>query len=447
VGAFHRAHQAAYLHRLRLAGERRWRLVVGNIRNDDAETLRHLAASRGLYTLETVTPSGVHRFETIDAIDQIVPWRVDLADLISVGAHPDTRIISCTVTEAGYYLDGDALKLDDADIGADLRETARARPGSTLYGALLPILRQRMECSAGPLTVLSCDNLRHNGRRLRLGLLQFLDAAKQAHLADWVKTNVSFPNSMVDRITPRPDATVRARVRAATGREDPAAVMSESFIQWVVEDNFVAGRPAFERVGVQFVVTAAPYEEAKIRILNGSHSCIGWAGALAGFEFVHEAIQDERIRGLVADYVADVIPCLPAVGLNAYCETVLERFGNPYLKDTLSRIAQDSFSKFSGYVLPTIRDRIASGASIEGVAALPALLLRFLQRWNAGELFCHYQDGQSAQASARRICASTDPVAALVSDAALFGNLGSDHRIADAVHAKLASIDAAMNRR
>lgn len=445
VGAFHRAHQAAYLHRLRLAGERQWRLVVGNIRADGAETLRHLMASQGLYTLETVTPAGAHRFETIEAIDQVIAWREDLAELVRVAADPDTRIISCTVTEAGYYLDGDVLQIDHAEIAADLARAARGQAGTTLYGALLPMLRQRMQSGAGPVTVLSCDNLRHNGRRLRLGLLQFLEAAKQTELTAWLKHNASFPNSMVDRITPRPDATVRSRVRAATGREDPAAVMSESFTQWVIEDDFAAGRPPLEKVGVQFVITAAPYEEAKIRILNGSHSCIAWAGALVGCEFVHEAIQHERIHELVLAYLNDVVPCLSAVGLNTYRDTVLERFQNPYLKDTIGRVVQDSFSKFSGFVLPTLADRIASGADIEGVGTLPALLLRFLQGWNNSALGCHYFDTAAAHAAARRICASIDPAAALASDVSLFGELAGHQQIANVVHAKLPQVDAALD--
>src|SRR5205814_5873680 len=194
---------------------------------------------------------------------------------------------------------------------------------------------------AGPVTLLNCDNLRHNGDRTRAGLLQFLELVDDAELMGWVKRHASFPNSMVDRITPRPTPELAARVEAATGRVDAAPVMAESFIQWVIENRFAAGRPAWESVGVQMVASVDPYEEAKIRILNASHSAIAWAGTLCGHAFIHEGTRAPAIRRIAHDYVTeDVIPCLAQPGrpspvdLAAYRDVVLDRFANEAIADT-----------------------------------------------------------------------------------------------------------------
>jgi D-arabinitol 4-dehydrogenase len=249
LGSFHRAHQAVYLHRLRDSGDRSWAIVGGNCRPDMADTLAALVAQGGCYTLETVTPAGVAAYETITAIERVIPYTPDLAGLIEAGADTATRIVSFTVTEAGYYLDAqDRLDLAAADIAADLaaaRAQGARHPGSTVYAALTAILRARMRAAAGPLTLLNCDNLRHNGERSRSGLMQFIHAAGDDALAAWVETHTTSPNAMVDRITPRPPPELAARVKAATGRDDRAPLMAESFIQWVIEDRFAAGRPAW----------------------------------------------------------------------------------------------------------------------------------------------------------------------------------------------------------
>ncbi len=312
LGSFHRAHQAVYLHRLRETGDRSWAIVGGNSRPDMAETMAALIAQQGRYTLETVTPAGVRAYETITAIQRVIPYAPDLRELIAVGADPDTHIVSFTVTEAGYYLDAqDRLDLSAKDLAADLEAVRAGLIGSTIYAVLTSILRARMTSGAGPVTLLNCDNLRHNGDRSRGGLMQFIALAGDEELASWVEANTSSPNAMVDRITPRPTPDVAERVAAAAGWADAAPVTAESFIQWVIEDRFVAGRPAWEKVGVEMVASVQPYEEAKIRILNATHSCIAWAGTLAGMTYIHEGTHDPEIRGFAHAYVTDdVIPCL-----------------------------------------------------------------------------------------------------------------------------------------
>lgn len=441
VGSFHRAHQALYMHRLRASGDTRWSLAGGNTRPDMPETMAALAAQGGAYTLETVTPADVRHYERIESIRRILPYEPSLAGLIDVGATASTRIISFTVTEAGYYLDAhDALDLSVADLAADLERAKAGQPGSSIYAALTAILRERMRRGSGAVTLLNCDNLRHNGDRVRKGLLSFIQLVGDRALHAWVLAHTTCPNAMVDRITPRPAPELRARVFAATGWDDAAPIMGESFIQWVIEDNFANGRPAWETVGVQMVESVAPFEEAKIRLLNATHSCIAWAGTLVGYQYIHEGTHDARIRQMAYDYVTtDVIPCLdtPArpspLDLAAYRDTVLDRFGNAAILDTNQRVAADGFSKIPGFIAPTVRECLARGASIDAVAVLPALFLAFLQRWHRGELAYVYQDQAMDPAVAHAICDAADPVLALAGNASFWAELAGDPRLVAAL--------------
>jgi D-arabinitol 4-dehydrogenase len=439
LGSFHRAHQAVYLHHLRESGDRSWAIVGGNIRDDMSETMAALIAQSGAYTLETVSPAGERRYERISAIERVIPYASDLAELIKVGADPATRIVSFTVTEAGYYLDAkDRLDLGFAELGADLDASRAGRPGRTIYAALTAILRARMGIGAAAVTLLNCDNLRHNGDRSRSGLMQFIALAGDQTLARWVEAHTTSPNAMVDRITPRPTPDVAERVKAATGWADAAPVMGESFIQWVIEDRFIAGRPAWEQVGVEMVASVAPYEEAKIRILNASHSCIAWAGTLVGKTYIHEGTQDSVIRRFAHDYVSDdVIPCLQPspIDLAAYRDVVLERFGNPAIRDTNQRVAMDGYSKIPGFIAPTLRERLARDEPIASSAMLPALFLAYLQRWHRGQIAYAYQDQAMDPAAAHAVCEAADPVAAFCADSVLWGPIAGDPRLVAAVRA------------
>lgn len=443
LGSFHRAHQAVYVNRLRESGDTSWAIVGGNSRDDTPATMAALAAQGGAYTLETVSPAGERRYERITAIQRVIPYAPDLAGLIAAGADPATRIISFTVTEAGYYLTpkGD-LDPAHADLAADLDAARAGRPGSTLYGTLTAMLRRRRAEGAGPVTLLNCDNLRHNGDRSRAGLMAFIGLIGDDALAAWAQAHTSSPNAMVDRITPRPTALVAERVLAATGWADAAPVTAESFIQWVIEDRFIAGRPAWERVGVDMVDSVAPYEEAKIRILNASHSCIAWAGTLAGTTYIHEGMQHPVIRGWAHAYVTDdVIPCLDTpqqpspIDLAGYRDMVLERFGNPAIRDTNQRVAMDGFSKIPGFIAPTLRERLGRGESIASSAMLPALFLACLQRWHQGTLPYAYEDQAMDPAAAHAMCEAPDPVAALAADPALWGPITGDPRLVAALRA------------
>ncbi|MEJ8820649.1 D-arabinitol 4-dehydrogenase [Variovorax humicola] len=441
LGSFHRAHQAVYVQALRDTGDTAWALSGANLRPDMADVLAALRAQGGAYTLETVSPAGEYRYQRIESIHEVLPYEATLAPVIERGADAATRIVSFTVTEAGYYLDAkDKLDLSFADLSSDIERARKGEPGSTVYGAVCAILRARKAAGAGPVTLLNCDNLRHNGERFRKGLLEFIERIGDVDLLAWVNSNTRCPNAMVDRITPRPPPELRERVLKQTGWDDAAPITGESFIQWVIEDNFIAGRPAWERVGVQMVESVQPYEEAKIRLLNATHSCIAWAGTLIGLQFIHEGTHTPAIRKMAFDYVTDdVIPCLSRPGtpspvdLPAYRDVVLDRFGNPSIRDTNQRVAMDGFSKIPGFIAPTVRERLARNESIDSVAMLPALFLAFLQRWHRGEIPYTYQDQGMDPAVAHAMCEAADPVAAFCADKTLWGPLAGDTRLVDAV--------------
>ena len=444
AGSFHRAHQAWYLHRLREAGDTSWRLALANIRDDAAALLQDLAAQHGAYTLETVDTAGHRQYTRISSIDTVVPWDAELAALCDIGAAPDTRVISFTVTEGGYYLEQQhQLDTTQPDIAADLRGGA-----GTLYGALARLLRLRVQRSGAPVTLLNCDNLRHNGERFRSGLRQFLTLRGDSDLVAWLDAHASTPNTMVDRITPRPTDALRERVAANTGWQDRCPVMAETFAQWVVEDDFRAGRPALERVGVEFVTSVLPYEEAKIRVLNASHSCIAWAGTLLGLRTIDESVAVPSIHRMAWDYVTeDVIPCLSAdqpspVDLAAYRDTVLDRFANPHIGDTNQRVAADGFSKIPGFITPTLAESFARGHVPLATAMLPALFFVFLERWRAGTLPYAYQDGQFDPAAARVMLEAPDPIAVYCQNAALWGSLAGTEALTGLVRNAVARVRA-----
>ena len=444
LGSFHRAHQALYLHMLRETGDQEWSLAGGNVRPDMAETIAALVEQQGEYTLETISPANEHNYIRITSIKEVIPFEPGIQPLIAKAADPKTRIISFTVTEAGYYLDPkNVLDTSATDIANDLAAVKEGRAGSTIYGALAVMLKARMTQNGGPVTLLCCDNLRHNGDRSRSGLVQFIKQLGDADLLAWVEKNTTSPNDMVDRITPRPAPDVAERVLAATGKVDKAAVMGESFLQWVIEENFIAGRPAWEKVGVEMVQSVAAYEEAKIRLLNATHSCIAWAGTLVGYLYIHEGTHDPVIRQFAYDYVTDdVIPVLSPCPLNLenYRDVVLDRFGNPAIRDTNQRVAMDGFSKIPGFIAPTFRERLARTESIDSVAMLPALFLAYLERWHKGQIAYEYQDQAMDPAVAHAICEAADPVAAFCADTVLWGELANDPRLVAAIHKAYARV-------
>ncbi len=448
AGSFHRAHQAWYLHRLNETGDTSWSLAIGNIRGDMNAVLAALAAQNSEYTLETVTPKGEREYETVRSIKKVIPWSADLNALVAVGADPATKIVAFTVTEGGYYLDDhDKLDSSNPDLAADLKGGR-----TTIYGAIAAILDARMKNGAGKVSLQNCDNLRSNGDRFKKGMLQFLELRGETALRDWMLANTSCPNSMVDRITPRPTSDVAERVKTATGFDDRAPVMGEKFIQWVIEDNFIAGRPAWEKVGAEMVDSVHAYEEAKIRLLNATHSCIAWAGTLVGlqYNYIDEGTNDMEIRALADAYVTeDVIPCLTPspLDLAKYRDIVLDRFSNPYIKDTNQRVAADGFSKIPGFIAPTLSECFARKADPNATAILPALFFRFLERWHEGKLPYPYQDGVMDPAVAHGFFTASDPVKAFVADKGLWGKMAGSENLERVIRDAVGRVDAWLKNR
>lgn len=444
LGSFHRAHQAWYLHRLHVMGDKHWSIAAGNIRNDAEHVVQALSAQKGRYVLETVSPEGVSEYEEITSIQKLIPWQADLQPLIAEGADPKTKVIAFTVTEGGYYLNtSHKLEVNNPDLAADLKGGCK-----TIYGVITRILEARMANNAGPLTLLNCDNVRHNGERFHDGLVEFLQLTGKQDVIDWLSTNTTCPNTMVDRITPRPAAELPARIKAQTGIADKAPVMGETFIQWVVEDNFRDVRPALEKVGVELVASVIPYEEAKIRILNSSHSCIAWAGTLIGQKYIHESTMTDFIYQIADRYVTeDVIPCLGDNGIDlpTYRDVVLKRFTNPHIQDTNQRVAADGFSKIPAMIAPTLGECYQRGVRPNATAMLPALFYVFMEQWHHGKLPYEYQDGILDAPAVHAMFQSADPVAVYASDKALFGDLTEREDFAALLREKIADVYALIN--
>ena len=424
AGSFHRAHQAWYLHRLIQQGDDSWSIALGNIRNDANALLDNLAKQKGEYTLETVSPEGERHYEKITSVRKILHWDEQLTELVEQGSDKETRVIAFTVTEGGYYLTPQhELDVEQGDIKADLNGEMR-----TIYGALAHILRARLARHGEPVTLLNCDNLRHNGERFRHGFLSFLQLKGESELYEWVKNQTRSPNTMVDRITPRPTPDVAERVKQQTGWDDRAPVMGESFIQWVIEDDFINGRPALENVDVEMVDSVLPWEEAKIRILNASHSCIAWAGTLIGLNYIDDSTRELPIKQMAWNYVTqDVIPSLSPspLDLAQYRDVVLARFGNPYIKDTNQRVAADGLSKIPGFITPTLQECYDRNQIPAATAVLPALFFVFLTRWAQGQLPYEYQDGVLDVAYYQKLMNSDNALDKFVADETLFGALAN----------------------
>lgn len=439
LGSFHRAHQAWYMHRLITQKGSEWQIAAGNIRNDAEKVVDALIEQQGRYVLETVSPEGERAYEEISSIRKLLSWQPDLKPLIEEGAKPATKVIAFTVTEGGYYLDtAHRLDVNNPELANDLKGGVK-----TIYGVITRILERRMANNAGPLTLLNCDNVRHNGERFHDGLVEFLELTGKSQVLKWLKANTTSPNTMVDRITPRPAADLPERILKTTGIHDKAPVMGETFIQWVVEDNFRDERPALEAVGVEMVDSVIPYEEAKIRILNASHSCIAWAGTLMGKTFIHESTLTKEIYSLAHRYVTeDVIPCLGENGIDlpTYRDVVLQRFTNPYIEDTNQRVAADGFSKIPAMITPTMIECYQRGVAPRATAMLPALFFVFMEQWHKGLLPYEYQDGILDADAVHTMFEASDPIALYASDKALFGVLAEKTEFTALLREKIESV-------
>ena len=375
IGAFHRAHMAVYVDDL-LARDPRWGIIGASLRRPD--TRDALAPQDFLYTVAIRDASGTTN-RVIGSILDILDANTQRAELIAMLADPRIRIVSLTVTEKGYCHDPATGKLDPnhPDIVHDL---ANPEAPVSAPGLIVRAIELRRAGGIAPFTVMSCDNLPANGRTTRRIVTGFA-ALRSADLAAYIEQHIAFPSTMVDRIVPATTDADREAMRAATGYDDAWPIMTEPFTQWVIEDNFASGRPAFELAGAQLVDDVEPFELMKLRMLNGSHSTMAYLGYLAGYQYVNEAVGDPAIHKLIRGLMTEeAMPTLPMdkAELGRYRDQLLARFANPALKHRTWQIAMDGSQKLPQRLLGTITDRLAAGQPVNRLALGVAAWMRYV---------------------------------------------------------------------
>lgn len=436
AGAFHRAHQAAYIDAL-LADEPDWAICAVSLRNPDVRDA--LRPQDGLYALAEIGERP--RLRVIGAIRELLCARDEGDAVLARLADPAVRLVTLTVTEKGYCLGADGLDFGHPDIVHDL-----ASPESPVsaIGLVVAGLRMRHAAGTAPYTVLSCDNLADNGGRLRRAALQYAQRLDPA-LAHWIEAEVAFPRSMVDSITPATDDALRERVAAQLSCFDAWPVQREPYAQWVVEDDFRNGRPALERVGVVMSGDIAGHDRAKLRLLNAPHSALAYLGSLMGIETVAEAMRTPVLAAFVETLMwVDIAPSVGApAGFDArgYVDAILARFRNPAIRHLLSQIAWDGSQKIPVRLLGTIGDALASGRPVDRLCLPIAGWLHFVVRQAKGGIAlvdpldeALRRIGRAATGDARH------DVAAFLALDPVFAPLAGDARFVDALRAAYAAL-------
>ncbi|MFN4170196.1 MAG: mannitol dehydrogenase family protein [Pseudorhodobacter sp.] len=432
LGNFHRAHQAWYLHRLFDLGlNHDWAILGAGVRPNDAAMRDRLLAQDCLTTLIELDPAGKSA-EVTGAMTGFLPVEPDNAGLIARMAAPEIRIVALTVTEGGYFIDaaGGGLDVAHPDIVHDAANPDRPR---TAFGAMVAALRLRRDRGTGPFTGLCCDNLQGNGAVLRRTVVS-LARVSDPGLADWIDRTCAFPNSMVDCIVPATGPREIALARDL-GIADAAPVTHENFRQWVIEDEFCAGRPDWDRVGVTFSADVHSYETMKIRILNGGHQVIAGAGELLGLATIAEAMADPGLRALlrrvVTQEIAPHVSAVPGITPLDYLDLIDRRFSNSEIADTTRRVAFDGSSRQPGFILPSVRDGLRTGGAVAGLALVSALWARYCAGRREDGSAIAANDPQWDRLHAVALLAADRPRAWL-EQREYYGDLAQDDRFAEA---------------
>ncbi|MFT4565765.1 MAG: mannitol 2-dehydrogenase [Saprospiraceae bacterium] len=368
VGGFHRAHQAYYLHQLHEQNAApEWGICGIGIREADRKIYDILKKQNELYTLVIKHPDGKVQSQVIGSIVDFLLGADHPNKVIERMAHSNTKIVSLTITEGGYNFNAatGGFDFDNRDIQ---HECEHPNEPKTVYGFLTASLKKRRDAGLSAYTIMSCDNIQHNGDLAREMLLTF--ARKQdSELAKWIEEEVSFPNTMVDRITPvttQDDINYLSDTYQIT---DEWPVTCEPFIQWIIEDNFSNGRPGFEKVGVQFVQDVTPYEKMKLRLLNAGHSVLGILGAIHGHQTINACMDDEVFVSYMNTFLhleaSPILEEVPGINLADYIDSLKQRFANPNIKDSVTRICTESSAKLPKFLIATIRENLAIGGSIQ----------------------------------------------------------------------------------
>ncbi|PIO99835.1 mannitol dehydrogenase family protein [Pleomorphomonas carboxyditropha] len=445
VGGFHRAHQAMYLDRLMNKGEALdWGICGVGVMPSDQRMRDALNGQDGLYTLMVKHPDGHYEASVIGSIVDFLYAPDDPEAVLELMAAPSTRIVSLTITEGGYnfhHVTGE-FDLGNADVVHDLAAGAVPR---TVFGLVTEALRRRRARSIAPFTVMSCDNIQSNGDVARKMFCAYA-GAKDAELGDFIASHVAFPNAMVDRITPVTTREDIAEVARRFGIDDAWPVVCEPFTQWVVEDHFPLGRPAYEKVGVQMVADVVPYELMKLRLLNASHQALTYFGYLAGYRYAHEVTGNPLFAKFLLDYMTlegtPTLSPVPGVDLDDYRRTLIERFSNPEVRDTLARLCAESSDRIPKWLLPVIRCQLKAGGDISRSAAVVASWARYAEGTDEQgrpiEVVDRLKDRLMAIAAHNR-----DNPTAFIENRELFGDLADEPRFVAAYREALASLHSA----
>ncbi|KAF4459268.1 mannitol 2-dehydrogenase [Fusarium albosuccineum] len=365
VGGFHRAHLAVYVDQLlQKHDQKNWAICGVGLRPNDSAMRDVLKDQDHLYTVIERSAKGSFA-NVVGSINSFIFAPDNREAVIDKMAHPDTHIVSLTITESGYYYNENTHELQShhADIQHDVAEENTNSPIST-YGFLYAALAKRHAQGLKPFTVMSCDNMQKNGTITR-NMLESFARLKNPELAKWIVEEGAFPNAMVDRITPATSQNDIKSLAENFGIEDAWPVVTEPFMQWVIEDKFCDGRPPFEKVGVQVVHDVhdvEQFEKHKLRLLNASHSAMAYGGQLAGFAYVHEVMEHPIYRKFVwqmmQQEVKPLLPEIPDVDIDQYCNTLMERFSNPTIMDQIPRIALNASGKIPQFIMPSIAEAI-----------------------------------------------------------------------------------------
>lgn len=368
VGGFHRSHQAYYIHRLLEKYKATdWGICGVGLREAVRGMHDVLKKQDCLYTLIVQHPNGEQQCEVIGSLKEYLLAVDSPEKVIERMAHPDTKIVSLTITEGGYNFNPrtEAFDFDNPDVRHELKHPEQPR---TVFGFLARALKQRKTKGLPPFSVLSCDNIQHNGAMARKMVLAFA-REQDPDLAHWIEETVHFPNTMVDRITPVTTAVDIDYLRSAHGIADEWPVICEPFIQWVVEDKFSDERPPLEKVGAQFMDDVSPYETMKLRLLNAGHSVLGIPGAVHGHPTINTCMQDPVFATFMRQFMdkeaSPVLKTVEGINLEDYKDSLEERFANPNIKDSVGRICSESSAKLPKFLVPTIQENLTGGGSIE----------------------------------------------------------------------------------
>ena len=393
-GAFHRAHQAVYVDDcMEATNDLRWGIAAVNLRLSESEAFANAAAATDGYLLKTTSPEGAVRYQMVRSHVAFEDWAQESAEAEALLNLETVHAVSVTVTESGYYLDDDwTLNVSDPAIAAEIA----GGPPTTVYGYLANALALRAEGIDQRITIMCCDNIRSNGKMLEQNFLKYLRVRKLFNLEKWVEKNATFPCSMVDRITPRSSEILFQEVDTAFPERQLSPIHGESFIQWVLEDKFAGPMPDLAAAGVEVVADVDPFEEAKIRILNGGHTGLCYLAALAGHQTFDQAMRDERIRQHFDGWESENV--LPGLAINLpfdrsdYLEQIAARFSNVAIADDLSRICMDGWSKMPIFVRPTLEGCLRQGISPTYGYDCIASWYVYARRFDAGQMPIPYHD-------------------------------------------------------